>query len=220
MRLFFATLSVLLGLTITAGCADTQEDVQQGAVQGALSVLGQGAIEDAARVKLTGPLDCVVEPVSGSGNPVDCSGQTQDGKKASVKGTVTSVDAGKGVVHGKLMLTFDGKNLGEKDCVGACQGLAGAVQQGTVQGALSVLAQGAIEDAARVKLTGPLDCVVEPVSGSGNPVDCSGQTQDGKKASVKGTVTSVDADKGVVHGKLMLTFDGKNLGEKECVGVC
>lgn len=120
MRLIFASLGALLCLTINVGCADIQEDVQQGTIRGELSVLGQGAIEDAARVKLTGPLDCVVEAMSGGSNPVDCSGQTQDGKKASVKGTVTSADADKGMVHGKLTLTFDGKDLGEKDCVGVC----------------------------------------------------------------------------------------------------
>jgi hypothetical protein len=120
MRLIFASLSALLGLTIIVGCAGIQEDMQQGTIQGALSVLGQSAIEDAAGVKLTNPLNCRAEPMSNGSNPVDCSGQTQDGKKASVTGTVTSVDAHKGVVHGKLTLTFDGKNLGEKNCVGIC----------------------------------------------------------------------------------------------------
>ncbi|MEV0230329.1 hypothetical protein [Nonomuraea sp. NPDC050786] len=71
-----------------------------------------------------------------------------------------------------------------------------------------------------MKLTGVLDCVVDPLSDGSYPVDCSGRTQDGKEASVKGTVTAVDADKGVAHGKLLLTFDGKSLGEKDCVGVC
>ncbi|GAA5057459.1 hypothetical protein HNP84_000497 [Thermocatellispora tengchongensis] len=124
MRLTFAGLC-LLAVTMTAGCSGiqqgVQEGVQQGTAEGTLSVLGQVALEEASGAKLAGELDCTSESASSDGGtPIECSGQTQDGKKATITGTVTSADPEKGVVKGKLTLTFDGKNLGEKDCIGAC----------------------------------------------------------------------------------------------------
>ncbi|MFI0419712.1 hypothetical protein [Spongiactinospora sp. 9N601] len=121
MRIVLIGLGVSLALT---GCSGIQEAAQdgarQGAVEGALSVLGQVAIEEAAGVKLEDVLDCAAKPSSGGDHEVDCSGRTEDGRKASVKGSVTSADAGKGVVHGRLALAFDGKDLGERACVGVC----------------------------------------------------------------------------------------------------
>ncbi|RBQ17395.1 hypothetical protein DP939_26085 [Spongiactinospora rosea] len=121
MRMVLASLGVLLALT---GCSTFQEamqdSVRQGTIEGLLSVLGQDAIQEAAGVELKDVLDCVAEPSSGGDHRVDCSGQTEDGRKASVKGDVTSVDAAKGVVRGRLAFAFDGKELGEMDCLGVC----------------------------------------------------------------------------------------------------
>lgn len=116
MRLALAGVAAAMVLT---GCSGIQEAAEEGAVEGALSVLGQLAIEQAAGVKLAGELDCAAK-ASGDDHEVDCSGETPDGKKASVKGSVTSFDAAQGVVRGKLTLVFDGKELGEQECVGAC----------------------------------------------------------------------------------------------------
>ncbi|MDF5755135.1 hypothetical protein [Spongiactinospora sp. TRM90649] len=121
MRGILIGLGVLLALT---GCSGIQEDVrdgvQQGTVEGTLNVMGRIAVEEAAGVKLKDELDCVAKPLDGDAHQVECAGHTKDGRKASVKGSVTSVDAAKGIVRGKLALAFDGKDLGVKECVGVC----------------------------------------------------------------------------------------------------
>jgi hypothetical protein len=125
MRRIRASLILVAAVAIISGCGGgiqtgIQEGVQQGATEGALSVLGQLAIEEAANVKLAGAMECTAEVEADGKTPVECTGQSQDGKKASIKGSVTSTDAEKGVVKGDLTLVYDGKEIGQKKCVGVC----------------------------------------------------------------------------------------------------
>lgn len=126
MRLVSAGSAVLLPAALTLGCGvqevrdAVQDGVQQGTAAGAMSVLGRAAIEGAAGVRLTEDLACTSGEPSSGGTPVECTGQTADGKKATAKGTVTSVDLEKGFVKGDLILVFDGKRLATLDCIGVC----------------------------------------------------------------------------------------------------
>lgn len=126
MRLVSAGSAVLLLAVLTLGCGvqavreAVQDGVQQGTAEGAMSVLGRAAIEGAAGVTLAEDLACTSGEPADGGTPIECTGQTADGKKAAVKGTVASVDLATGFVKGDLTLVFDGKQLATMDCIGVC----------------------------------------------------------------------------------------------------
>lgn len=126
MRRVSAGSAALLLAVLVPGCSAqdlqeaVQEGVRQGSAEGALSVLGRAAIEGAAGVTLAEDLSCTSDESSGRGTAIECTGRTADGRKATVTGTVTSVDLAEGFVKGEFALSFDGKRLTTVNCVGVC----------------------------------------------------------------------------------------------------
>ncbi len=113
-------LALVLALAGTAACADIQQGIQAGEAEGSMQAAGRLAIEQAAGVKLADDLECTAGELSGTDTPIECSGQTADGRKASVNGTVTSAEPTKGRVKGRFTLALDGKKIADVDCVGVC----------------------------------------------------------------------------------------------------
>lgn len=115
---------MFLAMPAVAACAEFEEGLKEGARQGvaegAMSVLGRMTIEEAADVKLTEDLDCTAGEVSGDETPIKCFGRTQDGTPVEVEGTVTQADPNGGVVNGTFVLTVDGREIAERDCIGLC----------------------------------------------------------------------------------------------------
>ncbi|MEV5407243.1 hypothetical protein AB0K60_00180 [Thermopolyspora sp. NPDC052614] len=117
-------LAMALALAGATGCGEIQQGiadgVQAGEAEGSVKVLGRLAIEQLAGVKLADDLDCESGELTGTKTPIECTGQTADGRKASVNGIATSAEPQKAVVKGKFTLVFNGKKLGELDCIGFC----------------------------------------------------------------------------------------------------
>lgn len=114
----------IIGTCFTAflitGCGIFEDASTQGDAEGTVEVHGRQELEQVAKAKLEGDLNCSTEGPKENTVPIECSGKTQDGKTVGLKGTVSSVAPDHGNANGDFSLTVEGREVAKKTCIGIC----------------------------------------------------------------------------------------------------